>query len=176
VLGLVLLLFMKGLIAGSDQAIFGNAVRLYGGNIQIHAPGFLAKASRLPLLALDNADAVVQAARAQPQVVAASKRINTGGIVSSHEGASPVTISAVEPSSEAPHSIQAEYISAGRFLQDGEGDAVVIGAGLAKLLGVTAGDRVTLVGHSNHETTRQRTMTVVGVYDLGMAEAERAWS
>ena len=40
VLGLILLLFLDGMIKGSDQAIFGNAVRLYGGNIQVHAPGF----------------------------------------------------------------------------------------------------------------------------------------
>ena len=33
VLGLVLLLFFDGMITGSDQAIFGNAARLYGGNI-----------------------------------------------------------------------------------------------------------------------------------------------
>ncbi len=55
VLGLVLLLLMDGMIKGSDQAIFGNAVRLYGGNIQVHAPGFVEKASRLPLLPLDDA-------------------------------------------------------------------------------------------------------------------------
>jgi ABC-type lipoprotein release transport system permease subunit len=51
-LGLVLLIFMDALIQGSDQAIFGNAVRLYSGNIQVHAPGFREKASRLPLLVL----------------------------------------------------------------------------------------------------------------------------
>ncbi|MCB0086586.1 MAG: ABC transporter permease, partial [Caldilineaceae bacterium] len=34
VLGLILLLLLNGFITGSDQAIFGNAVRLYGGNIQ----------------------------------------------------------------------------------------------------------------------------------------------
>ncbi|MEZ4835837.1 MAG: hypothetical protein R2873_28210, partial [Caldilineaceae bacterium] len=34
VLGLILLLFFDGMIQGSDQAIFGNAVRLYGGNLQ----------------------------------------------------------------------------------------------------------------------------------------------
>jgi hypothetical protein len=64
VLGLLLLLFMEGLIKGSDQALFGNAVRLYGGNIQVHAAGFREKATRLPLLPLDNADAVVEVARA----------------------------------------------------------------------------------------------------------------
>ena len=122
VLGLILLLFMDGLIQGSDQAIFGNAVRLYGGNVQIHAPGFREKANRLPLLPLDDADAVVDAARAQPQVRYAAQRINTGGMISSREGAYSVAITGIDPDVEALHSIQAENVVAGRFLlaEDGK--------------------------------------------------------
>jgi ABC-type lipoprotein release transport system permease subunit len=173
VLGLILLLFFDGFLKGSDQAIFGNAVRLYGGNIQTHAPGFRDKANRLPLIPLDNADAVVQAATAHPQVVAAAKRINTAGIASSREGAFPVVITGIEPSVEAPLSIQAENISQGRFLQDDDADAIVIGQGLADLLNVSAGDRIKLLGRSKQEQMRQRTMTIVGVYDLGMAAVEK---
>lgn len=173
VLGLVLLIFMEGLIQGSDQAIFGNAVRLYGGNIQVHAPGFRAKANRLPLLPLDNADAIVAAARAQPQVVSAAKRINTAGLVSSREGAFPVSITGLEPAVEGPHSIQAEHVVAGRYLLPEDGDAVFIGQGLADLLQVGVGERVMLVGREVNEQMRQRTMTVVGIYDLGMAQAEK---
>ncbi len=172
VLGLILLLFFDGMITGSDQAIFGNAVRLYGGNIQIHAPGYRAKASRLPMYALDNAEAVVQAASVQPQVVAAAKRINTGGIITSDEGSFPVTITGLEPAVEAPVSIQAENISQGRFLSADEGDAIIIGQGLADLLKVHVGDRVKLLGQSKRGQMRQRTMTIVGIYDLGMREAE----
>ena len=40
VLGLILLLLLNGMIQGSDQGIYGNAVRLYGGNVQVHAPGY----------------------------------------------------------------------------------------------------------------------------------------
>jgi putative ABC transport system permease protein len=173
VLGLILLLFMQGLIEGSDQAIYGNAVRLYGGNIQIHAPGFLAKANRLPLLPMDDADKVVEIASAQPDVTLAAKRINTGGIVSSRDTAAPVAIAAIQPSVEAANSIQADNITEGRFLQDGEGDAVVIGRGLADMLKAQVGDRVTLLGKSRGETMRQRSMTIVGIYDLGMREAEK---
>lgn len=173
VLGLILLLFMEGLIQGSDQAIFGNAVRLYGGNIQVHAPGFREKANRLPLLPLDNADAIVETARAQPQVLLAAKRINTSGLVSSREGAFPVSITGLEPAVEEAHSIQAENIVAGRYLLPEDADAVFIGQGLADLLNVTVGERVTLVGRDTNEQMRQRTMTVVGIYDLGMPEAEK---
>jgi ABC-type lipoprotein release transport system permease subunit len=173
VLGLIMLLFMQGLIQGSDQAIFGNAVRLYGGNIQIHTVGFRDKAKRLPLLPLENPDALLQVVRDQPQVKVASKRMNTGGMVSSNEGAFPVAITGIEPAVEAVNSLQAENIVAGRFLLPEDGDAILIGQGLADLLNVTVGDRVTLLGRGAHEQMRQRSMIVVGIYDLGMTEAEK---
>jgi len=173
VLGVVLLLLMDGMIKGSDQAIFGNAVRLYGGNVVVHAAGYRARASRLPLLPLDNVDAVVQAARNQPQVVAAARRINTGGIISSRDATYSVEIIGIDPVVEAPVSLHAKNVGQGRFLQADDGDAIFIGKGLADQLHVAVGDRVTLLGRSKNETMRQRTMNVVGIYDLGLAEAER---
>ena len=173
VLGLVLLLFFDGFIKGSDQAIFGNAVRLYGGNIQAHDAGFRERARRLPILPLEDADAVVSAATAQPEVVAAAKRIQTGGLISSSEGNFPVVITAIQPEVEAAYSIQAENLAEGRYLEPGEGDAIYIGRGLADALDVGVGERVSLLGRSKHEEMRQRTMTIVGIYDLGMPEMEK---
>lgn len=174
VLGLILLLFADALIKGSDQAIFGNAVRLYGGNLQVHAPGFRAKAKRLPLLPLADADAVIQAARAQPNVIAASRRIATAGIVSFRSNSVPVGITAIEPELEAPLSLQAEHITLGRFLSDDDGDAIFIGKALADRLEVTVGDRVTLLGRSKNELMRQHSMVVVGIYDLNAPDFEKS--
>lgn len=187
VLGLTLLLLFDGFIKGSDQAIFGNAVKLYGGNIQVHAPGFRDKARRLPLLPLADGDAVVTAALArptvamagvgvdqtQPDVLAAAKRIHTGGLVTNREGSFAVDITGVEPEIEQALSIQAENVVDGRYLLPDDGDAVFIGLGLAKLLDVGVGDRVTLIGRSTDQSMRQRSMTIVGIYSLGMEEAER---
>lgn len=187
VLGLTLLLLFDGFIHGSDQAIFGNAVKLYGGNIQVHAPGFREKARRMPLLPLADPDAVVAAAtnrpavavagvgtsQLQPDVLAAARRIHTGGLVTNREGAFPVAITGVEPEIEKSLSIQAENVSAGRYLLPEDGDAVFIGQGLATVLNAGVGDRVTLLGRSTDQTMRQRSMTIVGIYDLGMREAER---
>jgi len=173
VLGVILLLFFDGVIKGSDQAIFSNAVRLYGGNIQVHALGYKDKMHQMPMLPLENTNAVVQAASDQPQVTIAAKRINTAGFISSKEGAYPVNITGIQPALEAPVSLYAENIGAGRFLMDDEGDAIVIGRGLADMLGVDVSDRVTLLGRSKKETMRQRTMTIVGIYDLGVPEAEK---
>jgi ABC-type lipoprotein release transport system permease subunit len=164
---------MDAAIRGSDQAIFGNAVRLYGGNVQIHAPGFRDKASHLPLLPLDNADIVIEKAREQPHVVTAAKRINTGGMVSSREGAFPVSITAIEPENEAAVSLVAENITQGRFLKGEDENNILIGQELASLLDVTIGDRITLLGRRKDESMRQRTMIVVGIFDLGLGDAEK---
>ncbi len=173
VLGVILLLFFDGFIKGSDQAIFGNAVRLYGGNIQVHAIGYRAKADRLPLIPLVNPDAIIQTVRAQPQVLAVGKRINTSGLITNRGNSAPVEITAVEPEVEAPFSLQAESISQGRYLSSADGDSIVIGQGLADLLQVSVGDNVTLLGRTQSEVMRQHVMTVVGIYDLHMPEAEK---
>ena len=173
VLGLILLLFMDGMIKGSDQAIFGNAVRLYGGNLQVHAVGYRERANRLPMLPLDDADAVVQAARAQPEVLAAAKRINTAGLIIHRGNSVPVAITALEPEVEAAISLQAENVSQGRFLSAEDGDAIFIGQGLADRLEVTVGDNVILMGRSKNESMRQHTFTVVGIYNLNMPEFEK---
>ncbi len=173
VLGLILLIFMDAMIKGSDQAMFGNAVRLYGGNVQVHAPGFRIRASRFPMIPLKNTEEIMQAALAQPQVVSASRRINTLGMVSDLEGTFPVTITGIQPAVESPISLVAENIIRGRFLQDDDKNAIIIGKGLADLLKVSVGDRVTLVGRRVNEAMRQHSMTIVGIFDLGLAEAEK---
>ena len=172
-LGLVLLLIFDGMLGGAEQAMYGNVVKLQGGNVQIHAPGYREKANRMPLLPLADAEAVVQAALAQPQVIEASRRINTGGMVSSHEGTFPVAIVGIEPEAEAPVGLLADNIAAGRYLTAQDGDELLIGQALADQLEVSAGDRVTLVGRATHEQMRSRTMTIVGIYDLGVEEVEK---
>jgi ABC-type lipoprotein release transport system permease subunit len=172
-LGLALMLFFDGLMSGSEQAIYGNIVKLQGGNVQGHAPGYREKAKRLPLLPLDNADAFVQAALAQPRAIAASQRINTSGMVSSREGTFPVVIAGIEPEQEALTSLVAEKIVQGRYLAADDEDFLLIGQALAKNLEVTVGDRVTLVGRATHEQMRRRTMTIAGIYELGLPDAER---
>ena len=173
VLGMVLLIFMDALIRGSDQAIYANAVRLYGGNVQVHAPGFRDRSSRLPLLPLDDADVVIAKVSKEPNVVNVSKRIATGGMVSSREGSYPVSITAIQPDSEASVSLVAENISEGRFLTNEDGDNILIGQEMASLLNVTVGDRLTLVGKRKDESMRQRSMTVVGIFNLGLGDAEK---
>ena len=168
-----LLVFYDGLIGGFEQAIYGNAIQLLGGNIQVHAPGYADKAGRKPLLPLDDPDAVARAAEAHPDVVVASKRIVTGGLATNREGAFAVSIVGVETDKEGQITPVSENISSGRYLLPDDGDVIVIGRGLANAMEIEVGDRITLVGNSTHEQTRQRAMTVIGIYDVGVPSVEK---
>ena len=168
-----LLMFYDGLIAGFEDAIYGNAIKVLGGNIQIHAIGYQDKASQTPLLPLADDQAVLKAVLAQPEVAAAGRRINTGGLASNNEGSFAVQITGIEPDKELPVNLIAQHVSAGRFLSGEDQDVAYIGKGLATAMGASVGDRFTLAGKATHNQMRQRTMTVVGIFDLGMTDLEK---
>ncbi len=172
-ISVAMMMMYDGLMAGFEQAIYGNAIKVLGGNIQVHAQGYDDMADETPLLAIENDQQIIQAAKAQPQVLAASRRINTGGLATSREGAFPISIVGVEPEEELPVSLVAQNVAEGRYLQTGDLDAVFIGKGLADAMDVAVGDRITVVGRAMHEQMRQRTMTVVGIYDVGMKDIEK---
>jgi ABC-type lipoprotein release transport system permease subunit len=175
-LSLGMMMFYDGLMDGFNDAIAGNAVRVLGGNVQVHAEGYRAKVDSNPLLPLDDDAAVVQAALSQPDVIAAARRIQTGGLVSNREGAFSMTIIGVDPEAEAPVSLIADHIVDGRYLESTDEDAILIGKGLAEALAIQVGDRVIMVGSDIHRQNRQRTMTVVGVYDIGIPSMEKGTS
>jgi ABC-type lipoprotein release transport system permease subunit len=172
-LTLSLMMFYDGLMYGFTDAIYGNAVKVLGGNIQVHAEGFRAQANSNPLLPLADPQAVVNAAEANPLTLAATQRIGTGGLITSREGAFAVGITGVEPEKEMTVNVIGQNIKEGRNLTSDDLDNILIGKGLAGVMGVTVGDRVTLVGRSQHDQMRQRTMTIVGIFDLGMADIEK---
>jgi putative ABC transport system permease protein len=172
-LGLAFMMIYDGLMDGFNQAIYGNAIRVLGGNIQIHAAGYREKVDSNPLLPLADAAAVVQAAQSDPNVVAATRRIATGGLTSNHEGAFPISIWGIDPEAEAPVSLIAQHIADGRYLTSDDRDAALIGRGLAEEMQVKVGDRITITGSDIHKQNRQRPMTVVGIYDIGLPSNEK---
>ena len=172
-LTLALMMLYDGMIAGFEDAIYGNAIRVLGGNLQIHAAGYSDQEVENPVLPLADDQAVVALMEKPPNVVAASRRIGTGGMTSNRGGAFAIAIIGVEPEREGKISLIAQNVTAGRYLQPEDQDMIFIGKGLADEMEIGVGDRVTLVGGGLHEQLRRRTMTVVGIYDLGMADVEK---
>src|SRR4029434_620729 len=112
----------------------------------------------------------------QPNVIAAARRIQTGGLVSNREGAFPMNIIGIDPEAEAPVSLIAQHIVDGRYVEPTDADSVLIGKGLADALTLKVDARVSMMGTEMHKETRQRTMTVIGIYDIGIPSMEKATS
>jgi ABC-type lipoprotein release transport system permease subunit len=172
-MSLAMMMWYDGLMEGFNQAIYGNAIRVLGGNIQIHAAGYRAKVDSNPLLPLTDDSLAVETALSNPEVIAATRRIVTGGMATNREGAFSLKIIGIEPEAEQPVSLIAQHIPDGRWLAANDQDSILIGRGLADVMNVKVGDRITLVGSDIHKQNRQRTMTVIGIYDIGVTANEK---
>jgi len=172
-LGIMMMVFYDGMIAGFENAIYGNAIKVLGGNIRIHAEGYEASLQNTPIMELSNDQQIVQAAEQIPDVVVATRRITTGGMATNAEGAFALGIIGIEPDNEAEFNPIAQNVVEGRYLDKADEDAVLIGQGLATMMNLKVNDRFTLVGQATHNQMRQRTMTVVGIFDLGVPSLEQ---
>jgi ABC-type lipoprotein release transport system permease subunit len=169
------LIMYDSMILGFETAVYGNAIKLSGGNIQIRAIGYEDSYSANPMLPMGNGLDAVQAAEAQPGVSVALRHANTGGLVTNREGVFPIGIYGIEPEKEKPVNpvMQDEFLVAGRFLQADDEDAIFIGQGLADATGIGVGDRIPLSGKNTNEEMSKRTMTVIGIYNINLASLER---
>jgi len=72
-----------------------------------------------------------------PQVIAASRRIDTGGLVSSREATMPVVITGLEPEKETLAALLASNIAQRRYLAADDQDVIlIIGQAMAARLKV----------------------------------------
>jgi ABC-type lipoprotein release transport system permease subunit len=170
---MAMMMMYDGMMEGFQQGIAKNAIKVMGGNIQVHAIGYEDADEEYPLLPVPADQSVIDEAIKLNQTVAATRRINVVGMTTNREGAFPVNIVGVEPEQELIFSLVAQRVSDGRYLSADDQDMIYIGKGLADAMQITIGDRITLVGSGKHSQDRSRTMTVVGIYDVGMPEIEK---
>jgi putative ABC transport system permease protein len=168
-----LMMFYDGLLAGFTDSMYGNAVKILGGNIQVHEAGYSENSLSKPIMALGDDQQIAAYALTLPNVVGASRRIETDGLATSREGSFGVSIVGIEPELEAPLSVISKNIVSGEYLQNSVGDSVFIGKGLADAMNVQTGDKFTLIGRDSHNQMRKRTMVVGGIYDVNMPELEK---
>jgi ABC-type lipoprotein release transport system permease subunit len=172
-LSLGMMLWYDGTIDGFQDAIYSNAIKVLGGNVQVHLQGYDTLAGQDSMLPLQNDQEIVKLAKQIPEVIQVSRRIKTGGMATNREGAFSVSIIGIEPELEAPINLMAQNVVDGRYLAAIDEDQVFIGKGLAEAMELKAGDTFTLTGKSLHNQMRKRTMTVAGIYDLGMRDIEK---
>ena len=125
---------------------------------------------------LSNWPRVAQQARQHPEVVAAAPFVQAQGMLSAGEAVRGVMVRGILPEYEDTVADFRQHIKRGSLddLQPGR-FGIVLGGDLARTLGVTVGDKVTLIAPQGVVTPagvvpRLKSCEVVGIFDIGMYE------
>lgn len=166
-----LMIVMLSFQAGVYGTMREMTLRLLDGHAQFQPAGYLDDPT--PDRVIDNPQGLIDAARHTPGVTAVAPRVVSFALASSKDHTTGTLVLGVDPAAERALSALAGDISAGRYLAPGDQDAAVIGAGLARKLGVGLGDRVTLLGAGRDGASAADALTVVGVITSGAPDLDR---
>ncbi|MBO9709369.1 MAG: lipoprotein-releasing ABC transporter permease subunit [Caulobacter sp.] len=150
--------------------------RLLGFNGHVYAQG--------PLLNGPDRDGVVGRIRAIPGVIQAAPMVEAQAMVIGPSQVSGAIVRGVTPSDLRGMKLISGNIKRGSLagFGDGEygGDIVLVGDRMARNLGVTVGDAITLISPSGPATafgtsTREKDYTVGGIFSVGMSQFDEGF-
>ena len=121
------------------------------------------------LRSVDQWEAVMRLAGATPGVIGVSPLVSGAGFALRGNASRAIVLMGMEPDRYRRVVRMDRYLLRGRF--DVGGAEAVIGAELAKDLGVGVGDKIRVVSAQN----RDDLLTVVGVFDIGNRDLNRRW-
>ena len=167
-LGLGLLVVTSGLTEGSVQGSIENNIRVQTGHVQVREESYDEdKVSMKWEDLLDNPQGVVAQAETLPNVRAATPLLWASGILATSEESAGVRVFGIDPLSEASATFREGTIS-GQFLTPDDRSGILIGQRLARSLGLSAGDDISLLINTSDEQPDEAIFTIRGVYDTGI--------
>lgn len=163
-LGVATLIIVMSVMNGFREELLG---RILGLNGHITVQG--------PVSGLSGFDELAGQIRTLPGVAAATPMIDGQVMVTAKGIARGAVVRGLRPEDVAQRAILANNIEAGSLKDFNGNDAVIVGQRLADRLGLTIGDRITLVSPNGNVTAfgtvpRARAYRIVGTFDIGMFE------
>lgn len=138
-----LLVAFLGMVGGMEKEMFASLTGFDTGHFQIRKVVDGRTGAVLPLIR-DPAP-LLAVVEESPDVDWYTVRLDLPALAASGERSLGVIVQGVRPAEAAVHSPLARAVSAGRYLEPGDGGAVV-GEGLLGLLGLAVGDELVLLG------------------------------
>jgi len=156
------LIVMFGFINSMVQDMFETATRFDTGHMQIRAEKTSGTGSALPLM--DNPELAIEALDSVDGIEWSTIRLDLPALASADDRTRTVFVRGVVPEEINPVSNMADRIVAGEFLTS-DSTGVVIGEELAKLLEVSVGDDLVLLGAHPDASLGAIRAPVIGIFD-----------
>ncbi len=176
-----LLIFVLSMQYGSYDTMVNHGASVLHGHAQVQRADYV-DAPRVRFV-LENAEALASELRAEPSIRAATARAMSTALASNNDATFGAMVVGVEAQHESTVSWLPNAISSGRYLSaetnpaaggSGALPEAVIGAGLARNLGIDLGDELVLLGVTPKDGMAALVASVVGLVDSGQPALDRA--
>lgn len=169
----LIMVFLLSFQLGTYGTMKENVLRVMDGFAQVQPQGY----HEDPKLekTIGNPDALMARIESMDGIVAAP-RARSFAILSDGEQSFGAAIVGVDPDRETRVSTLSNTIEQGRYLQPGDDNRVVLGSALARNLGVSTGDSVSMLGQGRNGGIAADVFTVTGIFDTGTPELDRQFA
>ncbi len=173
-MGLALIIALHGFEMGAIQGSIDNNIRVQSGHVQVRGASYDEdKVSLKWEDLLEDPQALAAQAQSLAEVRAAAPVLWASGILGTVEESVGVRVFGIDPSSEMAAPFR-EGLVAGEFLAPDDRSGVLISRRLARSLGLTAGDDVSLLVNTSGEQPDEATFRIRGLYDSGTPAFDEA--
>ena len=167
----ILALIMRSMQLGSYAYMIHSSAKLFTGYLQIQEKDYWEKRS------LDNSitadESRIRELEKIPNVTSVTPRLETFALVSYGKNTKVSQVTGIDPVREANMTALKEKLTAGNFLT-GDSDGMLIGTGLAEMLGVGIGDSVVIYGQGYHGQIAAAMVPVSGIVKLPFKALDNA--
>ena len=164
VIGVAGLILSGGFVADVFAQLAEAVIRSQSGHLQVAAKGFFTYGSRAPeKYLLKEPEAIARLAQSLPEVDDVMARMRFAGLVNNGRTDLAIVGEGVEPDKEAKLGTFVR-ISAGRQLAAKDKFGILVGQGVAKNLGLSPGDAVTLLLNTAEGALNTIDFEVIGVF------------
>ena len=161
-LGLAALTFLWAFLDGMNNEMVENTTRYFAGDAQVHLEGY--HADQTLDLTIPEAAPVLEAITHDPDIVAATVRLDGKALASHGDKSRGITLAGVVPRDEARVTSLFNAVESGAPLHAADSTGALIGADLANALDARAGDEIVLVGQAYDGSLSSTRVLVRGVF------------
>jgi len=160
-----LLILALGVFSGMFRDMLASATEQYSGHLVLAVPEYH---QRRDLFAnLPAASAELAPLAQEPAIIGKSPRLRGFGLLSFKDVSQPVELLGVVPDRERQVTSLQDHLTAGHYLDEGEGNGALIGRGLARKLKVAVGDELVFVTQAADGSIGNDLLVVSGIFATG---------
>ncbi len=171
VVGCAMIILLNAFAKGGHDQMIEDATALVMGHIHIHQKGYWENKTIDYAFEID--EQLKTLLQDVPHISAYSPRIMCDALIAKGAITKGVMIQGVEPSQEKKVSKLHTTIIKGRYLQDSDTTAAVIGVTLADNCKVNVGDKVAIISQGFDGSIAAEHLTIVGIFKSGNPEYDR---